>query len=161
MSTIPEHIQKAAFDYMQKIDGSEKTKQSFIAGYQLATDGREELEKKVKELEEMFDTNWMEKYFIAFDQITALQSSLKEKEGELIHHNTTINNLQNDLMEKVNQLKEKEKECEELKQGIRNAIDIKDEYKDMYYNAAKIIEELKAENERLKRLVPDHPKEML
>ncbi len=47
---------------------------------QLATEGREELEKKVKELEEMFDTNWMEKYFIAFDQISALQSQCTEKD---------------------------------------------------------------------------------
>jgi predicted RNase H-like nuclease (RuvC/YqgF family) len=44
----------------------------------------------------------------------------------------------------------KEKEIAELNQGIKNAIDVKDEYKDMYYNAAKIIEELKAENERLR-----------
>ena len=44
---------------------------------------------------------------------------------------------------------EKEKEITELKQRIKNVIDIKDEYKDMYFNATKEIERLKGLIEKM------------
>lgn len=46
--------------------------------------------------------------------------------------------------------KQRDERIKELEYGIKNAIDIKDEYKEMYYNAAQRISELEKENERLK-----------
>ncbi len=86
-------------------------------GYQLATDGREELEKEIERLEIRDDYD-RSLYRGALDQITALQS----------------------------QCTEKEKECEELEYEERLSSQIIESQLNQ-------IEELKAENERLKGLI--------
>jgi predicted site-specific integrase-resolvase len=87
MSTIPkEHIPETGKMMAAKKFAEENAKfvaddqsvimleKAFIAGYRLATDGREELEK---------ECNQLNSFSIAQTEvITALQSSLKEKEKE-------------------------------------------------------------------------------
>jgi chromosome segregation ATPase len=106
-------------------------------GYQLATDGREELEKELEQKTKE-SKQWCDKAMEAARDRLSLQSQCTEKEKECEELKEALENSRHCRIIA-------DKENDELKQGIKNAIDVKDEYKDMYYNAAKIIEELKAE----------------
>ena len=142
MSTIPKDVLEKAIEYGnnigndvselmqndQKIDPYAITKNAFLAGYQLATDGREELEKeKIKIVEQnqiAYDKLWNEKEDYK-QQITALQSSLTEKDRQydlLLEKN---NYIVDKSIEKDKQLKEKEKDCEELKERFISWAEVK------------------------------------
>jgi len=121
MSTIPKFTEEELNAAKSKRDdiiayGTTRQKADYMAGEivmwdemrQLATDGREELEKEIG--------YWQENQKEWRDDNNRLKSSLKEKE----------------------------KECEELKTSG---------WKEGYIKQSKQIEELKAENERLKGLV--------
>ena len=139
MSTIPKDVLEKAIEYGnnigndvselmqndQKIDPYAITKNAFLAGYQLATDGREELEKeKIKIVEQnqiAYDKLWNEKEDYK-QQITALQSSLKEKD-EQIEDWVKANKI---LLEVTStKLAEKEKDCEELKERCISWAEVK------------------------------------
>lgn len=136
MSTIPKEIQdkinEAAdkYGFVVPFNGSNKFYNDNLVdgfldgakyGYQLATDGREELEKETLQNCEVHQVHIggvvyeMLKKWQVEKAVTALQSQCTEKDQE-----------------------------------IERQTNFKTEYKEMYQNAAKIIEELKAENERLK-----------
>jgi hypothetical protein len=74
MSTIPKEIQDKLTEIWDKSHGHwfEIATKSYLLGYQLATDGREELEKENKDLRDKH-----------YRTMSALQSSLKERIEEL------------------------------------------------------------------------------
>ena len=117
-SYIVVHNDGATETYIASAGNAEKAHFITTACNQLATDGREELEKRIKQLEfdEAFDKN----------EITALQSQCTEKDQEI----------------------------ERLKLSIREGIPAAVGLMETISNSkSKQIDELKAENERLKYLV--------
>jgi len=163
MSTIPKEImdkiKEASFEeipfkefYQSNIARgfAESNRNLFVIGaehgYQLATDGREELEKEneakttyIKKLEKLIDND------IIFlnektEQIRQLQSQCTEKEKEISGYKKVIE-LKND-------------EITEYSRNLRNAVDqngknLHGAYLELQAKEVEL-EELKAENERLK-----------
>ena len=168
MSTIPkDEIKKIAEErypdnHANSILGNNvrQMRRCFIEGYQLATDGREELEKEIVELKRSIlaglkkegELQSLVEYkdkvieqrnneIIRINQeITALQSQCTEKDQEI----ETKTNYYEDKYEMLIRIQaEKEKECEELMQELK----AKYFFTESLYRE---IEELKAENERLR-----------
>ena len=138
-------------------------KQGAEYGYQLATDGREELEKeneRLKKAEEHSIANFknmtarlnnaheeIESYKNVIssqdEEIEALKEGIKTKAWEgVLTQADQIAALQSSLKEKD----------QEIEWRVKNQFELEKKY------ASKIaeLEELKAENEKLNRLVPDH-----
>ena len=91
MSTIPKDVLEKIeekYKHCEFYDGTQSPDYDIMVnqlryaaeyGYQLATDGREELETRIGQLEK-YNEEIINDSFKQHDQITALQSSLKEKE---------------------------------------------------------------------------------
>ena len=128
MSTIPKEI-------MDKIDEKRKSYYSQLPdnlyamahntgfdrgatfGYQLATDGREELEKEIADLYQELKLDYFVKETL-YKEITALQSSLKEKEGVIIQRKRESVFFNVKIDEYSEQIKSQSKQIEELKKEI-------------------------------------------
>jgi len=104
MSTIPKEIQEKAitearrlhdirtkYDKMTNPAYYDGAREGFITGYQLATDGREELEKEIADL----------------------KLEIQLSDDSIAEHKNTITALQS-------QCTEKEKECEKLKADVEH-----------------------------------------
>jgi chromosome segregation ATPase len=114
---------------------------AFVAGYQLATDGRE-----------LVDINFLKNLLDAeIKKTTAIQSSLKEKEKEISGYKKVIELKNDEITGYKKELKEKEKECEELKQHHTDWLEATERGDKLFQSHhKKELEELKAENEKLK-----------
>jgi hypothetical protein len=85
MSTIPKDIMDLAVAYRDNklLNKTEDFYDAVLYGYQLATDGREELENRIYGLEMINNAHQQLIEETYKPQITALQSSLKEKESRI------------------------------------------------------------------------------
>jgi len=114
MSTIPQRIQEAILNKSKEqydnsyIDDMADFERGAGYGYQLATDGREELEKENAALKMKID----EYYKKGNELITALQSQCTEKEKELVEEETHHSD---DVRELSKQIEELKAENERLK----------------------------------------------
>ena len=110
MSTIPKEIKDLIKENYAHL--SQEAQESFAKGYQLATDGREELEKENASLRETLSCfHWG----TVHDTITALQSSLKEKEKQLQESLLLYNNQTTTILKQSTELEELKAENERLK----------------------------------------------
>jgi uncharacterized phage infection (PIP) family protein YhgE len=162
MSTIPkEHIPETGKMMAAKKFAEENAKfvaddqsvimleKAFIAGYRLATDGREELEK---------ECNQLNSFSIAQTEvITALQSSLKEMEDEVAAKTGYIQNLENlidkditFLNEKTEQIRQLESSLKEKDQLIEKGVSLIDEGQKLIDDLNNSLKEKEKENDELK-----------
>jgi len=88
-------------------------------GYQLATDGREELEKENRRLMDSYDKVNADRTKQLYE-ITALQSSLKEKDAELNRAIDTIHEYQKGVQLASEQIEELKAENERLKGEVNH-----------------------------------------
>jgi len=143
MSTIPKEIQEkverlfpSTYEFNGVIQDNplyRTYRGIFLDGYQLATDGREELEK---------DRDWFMAAHHSLlkessEQITALQSQCTDKDSRIAG-----------LIYATEQW---EKKCTEKDQEIEKIKMARESYKSQAEHFSDSLEELKAENERLKK----------